>query len=114
LFLVVMQALSQMMTTTMDRGLLTSFSMGSRNNKALVVSHLFFADDTLIFCNANSKQILHIQCIFLCFEAVSEIVPVGEVEDVENLSSVLGCRVSSLPMKYLGLPLGASYNVTSI
>jgi hypothetical protein len=46
--------------------------------------------------------------------ATSEIVPVGEVEDVEELVSILRCRVSSLPMKYLGLPLGASYKATSI
>lgn len=28
---------------------------------------------------------------------------------VEELASILDCRVSSLPMKYLGLSLGASY-----
>jgi hypothetical protein len=36
------------------------------------------------------------------------------VEDIEELASILGCRVSSLPMKYLGLPLGASYKAISI
>jgi len=62
-------------------------------------------------------------CIFLCFEAASglrinlgklEIVPIGEVEDVEGLAHLLGCRVASLPMTYLGLPLGASYKSVSI
>lgn len=51
----------------------------------------------------------------LCFEAVSrlkinlsksEIVPVGEVGDVGGLSSILGCGVASLLIKYLALPLG--------
>jgi hypothetical protein len=54
----------------MDRGLLTGFSVGFRNNEELVVSHLLLADDTLMFCDANSEQIRHLQCIFLCFEAV--------------------------------------------
>jgi hypothetical protein len=36
------------------------------------------------------------------------------VEDVEELASILGCRVSLLPMKYLGLPLGASSKAISI
>jgi hypothetical protein len=36
------------------------------------------------------------------------------VGDVEGLARILGCRVSSLPMKYLGLPLGASYMAMSI
>jgi hypothetical protein len=64
-----------------------------------------------------------LQCIFLCFEAPSglrtnlaklEIVPLGEVEDVEELASILGCRVSLLPTKYLGLSLGASYKAIAI
>jgi hypothetical protein len=62
-------------------------------------------------------------CVFLCFEAISglrfnlaksEIVPVGEVGDIEELVHILDCRVFSLPLKYLGLPLGASYKEISI
>ena len=37
----------------------------------------------------------------------SEIVPVGLVHNLGELATILGCMVSSLPMKYLGLPLGA-------
>jgi hypothetical protein len=36
------------------------------------------------------------------------------VDDVRELASILGCRVSSLPMKYLGLPLGAPFMAKSI
>jgi hypothetical protein len=39
----------------------------------------------------------------------SELVPVGEVDDVESLAHILGCRIGSLPMTYLGLALGASF-----
>jgi hypothetical protein len=46
--------------------------------------------------------------------AKSEIVPINDVGDVGGLAHILGCRLSSLPMKYLGLPLGASYKATSI
>jgi len=44
----------------------------------------------------------------------SEIVPIGDVGDVEVLASILGCRVASLPMKYLGLPLGSAYKASTI
>ena len=37
----------------------------------------------------------------------SELVPVGVVHNIELLLSVLGCKQGSLPMKYLGLSLGA-------
>jgi hypothetical protein len=46
--------------------------------------------------------------------AKSKIVLVGKVGDVEELASILGCRVSLLPMKYLGLPLGSSYKAIAI
>jgi hypothetical protein len=80
------------------------------------VSHLLFADDTLIFCDSNVEQFRDLRCLLLCFEAVSglkinlskfEMVPVGDIGDVEELASILGCGVASLPIKYLGLPLGA-------
>ena len=38
----------------------------------------------------------------------------GNVVDVEGLADILGCGVSSLPLKYLGLPLGACYKAKSI
>jgi hypothetical protein len=78
LFVVVMEALSRMMTATLDRGLLSSFSVGSRNNEELLVSRLLFADDTLIF-------VRH--------------VTIGEVGDVEGLARILGFRVASLLLK---------------
>jgi hypothetical protein len=39
----------------------------------------------------------------------SELVHVGEVEDVDWLASVLGSKVGTLPMQYLSSPLGASF-----
>lgn len=80
--------------------------------------HLLFAYYTLICCKENLKHLHNLRCPSLCFEAISrlkinlaksELVPVGAVEDVGGLSSILGFRVSSLSMKYLGLPLGAPY-----
>jgi hypothetical protein len=44
----------------------------------------------------------------------SKIVPIGDVGDVEGLACILGCRVALLPMKYLGLLLGAPYKAFSI
>jgi hypothetical protein len=59
----------------------------------------------------------------LCVETVSrlkinlsksKIVPVGALGDVEDLASIIGCGVASLPIKYLGFPLGAKYKDSNI
>jgi hypothetical protein len=64
--------------------------------------------------SGENPDYLQLACLFLCFEVVSglridlaksELVPVGNVINAEGLTSLFGCRVSSLPMKYLGLPL---------
>ena len=45
---------------------------------------------------------------------MSEMVPIGEVDDVQALPDILGCRVGTLPISYLRMPLGASHNSPSI
>jgi hypothetical protein len=61
-------------------------------------------------------QVQTICNLLICFELVSGlkvnlaksiIVPVGEVSDIDLLAEFLGCKVGSLPITYLGMPLGA-------
>ena len=44
----------------------------------------------------------------------SEIVPIGEVRNIQSLANIFQCRVGSLPMIYLGMPLGSLYKTTAI
>ena len=44
----------------------------------------------------------------------SEMVPIGEVPNIHVLAEILGCRIGSLPMTYLGMPLGASHKSPTI
>ena len=44
----------------------------------------------------------------------NEMVPIGEVPNVHVLAEILGCRIGSLPMTYLGMPLGASHKSPTI
>jgi hypothetical protein len=69
----VIKALSRMKTATMDRRLLLGFSAGSRNNEELLAYHLFFANDTLSFCEANSEQLLTFTIPSLMFSSYFEI-----------------------------------------
>ena len=44
----------------------------------------------------------------------SEIVLVSDVGDLNGLAHILCCKVGTLPMRYLGMPLGAHYKDSSI
>ena len=97
--------------------------MGGGPSALISVSHLLFADDTLIFYDANPSQLLFLRLVLTWFEAVyglrinlgkSELVSVGDVADIEELAGLLGCKTSALPMKYLGLPLGAHFKSKGI
>ncbi|RVW74227.1 putative ribonuclease H protein [Vitis vinifera] len=44
----------------------------------------------------------------------SEVIPIGEVEEVNEMAVEIGCRVRQLSAVYLGLPLGAPNKATSV
>ena len=45
--------------------------------------------------------------------AKSELILVGEIDNIEEMAVELVCRIGSFPVKYLGLPLGARHNALS-
>ena len=78
------------------------------------LTHLLFADDTLVFCSDSRDQLAYLSWILLWLETISDlkinldkssILPVGDVENLEALAAELGCRTGTLPLTYLGLPL---------
>jgi hypothetical protein len=42
------------------------------------------------------------------------LIPVGSLGDVDQLAGFLGCGIGTLPLKYLGLPLGASFKLKTM
>ena len=118
-----MEVFSRMVKSMERAGLLSGFRADGRRGRGECVLHLLFADDTIFFCDAEVEQVLLVQLLLLCFQAVtglkvnaakSEMVPIKEVNNVHALAEILGCRVGALPMTYLGMPLGASHKSPSI
>ena len=121
LFLVIMEVLSRILRRTEEGGFIRGFQ-ASRTD-GLCVSHLLYADDTIIFCDVEPEQLLYIRMVLTCFEAVtglrvnitkSEMVPMGDVVDLPGLAALLSCKIGSTPLSYLGMPLGAPFKALSI
>jgi hypothetical protein len=122
LFVIVMEAFSKLFSITVQRGFLSGFSVGSNSNGVINISHLLFADDTLVFYGVSVNHLFYLRMLLLSFEPVSGLkinldksmlVPVGLVDNMDELVGILGCGVSSLPLKYLGLLLGAPFKTKS-
>ena len=97
---------------------INGFLERGRNGLGVEVSHLLFADDTLILCDASKEDLEYMSWIFTWFETISglkinleksELILVEDVSNLEELVEILGCEVGSLPTTYLGLLLGAPH-----
>ena len=93
LFLLIMEVLSQVLKKTEEGGLIQGFHVGPINSTGIHISHLLFADDIILFCNASREQLLSIRLALTCFQAFtslkvnvgkSEIVPIGEVSNIQT------------------------------
>ena len=118
-FVIAMEALNCLLKKAICGGFLSACQVRGRGREGVEVSHLLFADDTLIFCEAGEEQMTFLCWVLMWFEAIlglkvnldkSELILVGRVENVDNLAGELGYKVGRLSSIYLGMPLGASFN----
>lgn len=114
LFIMVTEVLSKMIEK-MEMSYISGFKVGQEE---VTVSHLQFADDTMIFYDADICQIRYLRCILRCFEMVSGLkinlaksgmFQIREVREIEDLTWVLGYKIGTLPSSYMGIPLGANF-----
>jgi len=92
LFILVMETLSRLICKATEVGFLEVIHINSSRSEDMWVSHLLFADDTLIFCK---PEVGYLKCILVLFEVMSELkinlsksvlIPVGEVPELNNLA----------------------------
>ena len=118
-----MEVLSILLRRVVAGGFL--FGCSFRGNEGFVfnISHLLFADNTMVFCEVSEDQMLYLSWVLFWFEASSslkinleksELISVGRLNNVEVLVAELGCQIGSLPSTYLGLPLGAGHKAVIV
>ncbi|RVX02248.1 LINE-1 reverse transcriptase-like [Vitis vinifera] len=93
LFVMGMEVLDVLIRRAVEGGFLSGCNIRGGSESPLHISHLFFADDTIIFCEARKDHLTHLSWILFWFEAASglkinlaksEIIPVGEVVGMEE------------------------------
>ena len=62
-----MEMFSRMLRRVKGVGLIRGFKVEGRMGGGECVSHLLFTDNTILFCDADVEQILHIRLLLLSF-----------------------------------------------
>ena len=123
LIVIRMEALSCLINRAVDGNYLVGSRIVVGRGDNLSISHLLYADDTILFCEADNDQLKFMSWILMWFEAMSglkinlnknEIIPIRPVTNAAELASDMGCKIGSLPMSYLGLPLGAKHKALGV
>lgn len=113
-FLIVSEALNLLLQTGNEQGYLGGFSM---SQSGVNISHLQFADDTLVFLDDSIKQMNFLRFYLLGFQILSglhinfskcSIFCVAGAVNLDPMERMLGCNPEVFPSSYLGLPLGDS------
>ncbi|XP_028058827.1 uncharacterized protein LOC114262653 [Camellia sinensis] len=68
LFIITTEGLNLLLERAIEKGLSKGSSVGPEQ---LGISHLQFADDTIIFCEGENEEVLNIKRVLRCFEVMS-------------------------------------------
>ena len=112
LFIICAEALSSLINQAVQNGVITGVSTSKSGPQ---LSHLFFADDSLLFCKANSVEWRRLLRILDIYEAASGLKLNMEKTSIffsrntseakrEEISQLLGLQATQSYEKYLGLP----------
>ena len=112
LFVLGMETLSVLIGKAGSEGFLVGYRIANRSGEEERITHLLFADDTLIFCKDSAEEMVNLSWLLLWYEAFSGlkinleksfVMEVGDVANLDDLALELGCTTTTLPNTYLGL-----------
>lgn len=113
LFLLAGQVLLCLLKVANLKGIFTGIKI---NDEGRSISHLQFADDTVLFIKNDMTSILGAKKVLQCFELLSGLkINFSKsalygfkilTEDISYWATRLGCGVGTTPFKYLGTHLG--------
>ena len=118
-----MEALSCLIDRAVAGGFISSYHMEVGMGMGKLSPIWYMQMGNLVFFQADLDQLAYFSWLLMWFGAISwlkinlnksEIIPIGNVDNVEVLALELGCKVGALPSSYLGLPLGAHHGFVAV
>lgn len=113
LFILAAEGFNQAYKAALDKELISGVQVG---RDKVVVSHIQYADDMILFAKWSMKNLRNIGNLVKCFSMASglkvnmnksHVFGLGTSHgEADNIAKKLGCKVRSFPFKYLGLPIG--------
>ena len=70
LFVIWMEALSRLIDRAVEGGFLSGYKFAGRGGEGLVISYMLYANDMLVFCEANQNQLAYLNWLLLWFETI--------------------------------------------
>lgn len=114
LFIMVTQVLHELIQQAVRLGLLKGVQIG----ETLSITHLQFADDTIIFLEDTWHSVKGIKIVLTIFEILSGLkinytksylyAPNSLTNTVQSWATWLNCNVGTIPFNHLGSPIGVS------
>jgi hypothetical protein len=82
------------------------------------ISHIQYADDTILMVEGDDSSVTHMKFILYCFEWLSRLkinyhkskayVFGMEEEEKRRITNMLNCQLGELPMNYLGISISGT------
>ena len=115
LFNLIVEALSLVIQKATKQGLWEGVEISRGGSK---LTHLQYADDTIIFCPPDINQLLNIKKMLILFQLASGLqvnfhktsIHGIHTDDLwlQSAAKALLCKVGGFPFSYLGLPMGGN------
>ena len=99
LFVIAMEVFSHFLKRAVNGGFMLGCRVKGRSEEGVQISHLLFADNTLVFCQASQDHLTYLSWLLMWFEVVSglrinleksELILVGRVENIDDLTLDFG------------------------
>lgn len=115
LFNIVGQVLSSMISTAAKKGIFKGISLGNDTEQ---ITHLQFADDTVVFLDGSAESARGIKQVLQIFQLISGLkINFSKSNlysskfggaNLDVLAKILNCGIGKWPFSYLGMPIGIS------